>query len=738
MKSKILLLLFIGLLFVSAVNADSIVRISPQNPTTNDDLYCTVRGAQYQDDFFFEWRINGRVVDESNYRTTSRFGSILGNLFTNEGDTITCAVTDFFGIFIGTTTVEVQQLIPQNQIPTAVIISSLTTTNVNTQILFDSTDSTDSDGTIVNEIWDFGDGESATGKIVNHAFENPGTYTVTLMVIDDDGARDTDSALITILPIPGTQVIDITNMNIYSNEDFSRLENNFFRTDYVYLTFRLRDHETNEDVDIDTDTITPRILTEGRNIINFRPYNGNIGIFGLIKIYNSRECFGIPPFCIITGDRYYYSTYISRNDNNLGNAEVKIELENSESQSRNIVINNNQPISGGRITGNFNVDELITFTSDGSYDVEDGTDLIYSWNFGDGNSAEGQEVTHTYDESRDYFVQLTVTDSEGDSSLNLFMIHINPRLPEPGVPEVRITNPADDSSFAEDINILFTSEVSDLEDNLEEMNCVWNFGDGNTEEDSCDELNSITHPYNTPGDYVVSLTAVDSDNASATVSITLHITEVVPPEGRELIAVMKVSNQNPEVNEVIQFSARRSTGNIRSYSWNFGDGNSANGIETSHYYSSEGTFTARLTVTDINGNSKTVSKTIVVTGFGLDDKDSDKATTKFITESDYHNFQIGRVTSSSNVIKPGENINLYIKVSNLGDNTERLNLKVYVPGVGIIAIATTRLDAGEINIVPLYVRLPPNTTNGNYIATITMDNNRGDSNKGYWTFSVQN
>ena len=41
--------------------------------------------------------------------------------------------------------------------------------------------------------------------------------------------------------------------------------------------------------------------------------------------------------------------------------------------------------------------------------------------------------------------------------------------------------------------------------------------------------------------------------------------------------------------------------NILSYSWNFGDGSSGEGVNPKHHYSHEGKFTARLTVTDAEG-----------------------------------------------------------------------------------------------------------------------------------------
>ena len=58
------------------------------------------------------------------------------------------------------------------------------------------------------------------------------------------------------------------------------------------------------------------------------------------------------------------------------------------------------------------VDETVTFT-DASTD--DGTITAREWDFGDGATATGESVTHTYTAAGDYTVELTVTDDEGAS-----------------------------------------------------------------------------------------------------------------------------------------------------------------------------------------------------------------------------------------------------------------------------------------------------------------------------------
>ena len=58
------------------------------------------------------------------------------------------------------------------------------------------------------------------------------------------------------------------------------------------------------------------------------------------------------------------------------------------------------------------VNEAIDFVADVSFE-ESGEDATYEWNFDDGTTADGLEVTHTFNSEGSYSVELTITDSEG-------------------------------------------------------------------------------------------------------------------------------------------------------------------------------------------------------------------------------------------------------------------------------------------------------------------------------------
>ncbi len=68
-------------------------------------------------------------------------------------------------------------------------------------------------------IWEFGDGLMGTGKVVSHQYLNDGIYTVKLTVIDNDGERSEETALIRIVnQVPVIQNISISINDIYEGD----------------------------------------------------------------------------------------------------------------------------------------------------------------------------------------------------------------------------------------------------------------------------------------------------------------------------------------------------------------------------------------------------------------------------------------------------------------------------------------------------------------------------------------
>ncbi len=84
-------------------------------------------------------------------------------------------------------------------------------------LTFDASHSLDPDGSITTYDWDFDDGNSAGGVSVNHAFAGDGTYSVRLIVTDNDNKKDTIFKDITIQTnppdIPNISSVSVLNSN---------------------------------------------------------------------------------------------------------------------------------------------------------------------------------------------------------------------------------------------------------------------------------------------------------------------------------------------------------------------------------------------------------------------------------------------------------------------------------------------------------------------------------------------
>lgn len=92
----------------------------------------------------------------------------------------------------GATATKVQQVTVE-QVPNELPIAKFEVSGTGLDVAVDASSSTDSDGTITDYAWDFGDGTHKTGKTATHSYDSDGTYTIKLLVTDNrQGASSTE------------------------------------------------------------------------------------------------------------------------------------------------------------------------------------------------------------------------------------------------------------------------------------------------------------------------------------------------------------------------------------------------------------------------------------------------------------------------------------------------------------------------------------------------------------------
>ena len=138
-------------------------------------------------------------------------------------------------------------------------------------------------------------------------------------------------------------------------------------------------------------------------------------------------------------------------------------------------------------------------------------------------------------------------------------------------------------------------------------NYAWNFGDGTTGSGV-----SPGKTYAAAGTFTVSLTVTDNAGSTNTATTTAVITAPanVPPVARPGGPYAGTTGV------AVAFNGSTSTdadGTIASYAWNFGDGTTATGPTPTKTYSTAGTFTVALTVTDNSGATNTANTTATIT-----------------------------------------------------------------------------------------------------------------------------
>ncbi len=157
---------------------------------------------------------------------------------------------------------------------------------------------------------------------------------------------------------------------------------------------------------------------------------------------------------------------------------------------------------------------VVQFNSSGSTD--DGVIIERLWDFGDGTTSPEIAPSHTYRQTGEFTVRLTLTDEQGATASRAILVSVTERP----VAVVQVDRTAADSAPA-----TFDFDGGDSYDpddptavDESRLRYRWDFGDG-----SIEVAPSVPHTFATPGTYRVVLTVTDAVGVTGTDEVVISV-----------------------------------------------------------------------------------------------------------------------------------------------------------------------------------------------------------------------
>ncbi len=244
----------------------------------------------------------------------------------------------------------------------------------------------------------------------------------------------------------------------------------------------------------------------------------------------------------------------------------------------------------------------------------DGDPLIFTWDFGDGCTADGQNVMHQFaGGAGSYVVTMGVDDGHIGTATRPVYLTKTVTVGENSAPWIVVP-----AFLAVEWKRLWEFEIIAVDsDATDTLRFTWDWGDGSV----CTVTENTTayHVYNLRQVFNLTvwcddLTGLDGHNVSDSGVV------VVGPEGAPpVITSFSVSNRTPTAGTPVEFHGNASDVDTDwlTYSFEFGDGSHFNAyfypdieVSVSHSYSSTGTYLAYLTVFD--GRSQVLAGPILM------------------------------------------------------------------------------------------------------------------------------
>ncbi len=256
----------------------------------------------------------------------------------------------------------------------------------------------------------------------------------------------------------------------------------------------------------------------------------------------------------------------------------------SDTYTANAIVNANPDVEF--YTDPVCVGNITTFQNQST--ISQGTIAQWDWDFGDGVGTDTQQnPTYLYGNVQTYNVTLTAVSDNGCTGTHTEAVDVNSR-------------PTADFSFVSGCTpaVIFTDLSTVAAGSVTAWN--WNFGDFATS-----TLQNPSHAYNFAGSFTVRLIAGMGLGCTDTMTHVINVQ-----------AVPVADFASPDVCEgvVSQFQdlTYLSSGNIVSWDWDFGDGNTDTQQNPTNSYSPFGTYTVTLSVVSDSGCIDTYSRDIEI------------------------------------------------------------------------------------------------------------------------------
>ncbi len=251
----------------------------------------------------------------------------------------------------------------------------------------------------------------------------------------------------------------------------------------------------------------------------------------------------------------------------------------------------------------------VRFTGSGSTDPE-GEELSYAWDFGDGATSSAADPVHEYTLVGKVTARLTVSSGSGLSTSASVDITVTDNAPV----AVIAAPPAATTTYRGE-RVAFSSAGSnddrDKEFGGRIVGHLWDFGDGTTStEANPTKTYATTSP---PAGYTVRLTVTDDAGGTGVTETRVVVANRLPTATIVATPSSGTAPLSVDLSATVVDETTMSPNPALTYAWNFGDGATSTAADPPpRTYSTAGSYTVTLAVTDDQGARATASQVITV------------------------------------------------------------------------------------------------------------------------------